>query len=193
MKKYSGLFFTKEGMTSIWNEQGIRIPITVLKVLNSVRIDENHIFVDGIKRLKKPQTKMLDDKNISHGKRGFIKKNDSEQSLDFFENISFVDTTALSKGKGFAGVMKRHHFSGGRASHGESLGHRSAGSTGQCQDPGKTPKGRKMAGRMGHDKVTQLNLKLIQVRKDDGVILVKGSVPGPKRSLVLVRKAIKKK
>ncbi len=192
MKKHNGLFFTKEGMSSIWSDKGVRIPVTVLKALNSQKIDDDRIFVNGIKKLKNPQIKFLDSKNISHGKQGFIRKIKNEQTLDYLTKINFIDTVSVNKGKGFAGVMKRHNFAGGNASHGASLSHRSAGSTGGCQDPGKTMKGKKMAGRMGSKRTTQLNLKLIQIRKEDNVILVKGSVPGPKRCLVLVRRAVKK-
>jgi large subunit ribosomal protein L3 len=104
-----------------------------------------------------------------------------------------VDVVGTSHGKGFAGAMKRHNFGGLRASHGVSLSHRSHGSTGQCQDPGKVFKGKKMAGHMGAERVTIQNLEIVAVDDEDGVILVQGAVPGPKNGWILLSDAIKKK
>ena len=95
----------------------------------------------------------------------------------FFKVGQFVDIIGKSNGKGFAGSMKRHNFSGLRATHGVSVSHRSHGSTGQCQDPGRTFKGKKMAGHMGHNKVTMHNLEVVEINNEDGLILIKGSVP----------------
>jgi large subunit ribosomal protein L3 len=102
-----------------------------------------------------------------------------------------VDVTGTSIGKGFAGVMKRHNFGGLRASHGVSISHRSHGSTGQCQDPGKVFKGKKMAGHMGSERVTTQNLTVARVDAERGLVLVKGSVPGSKGSWIVVRDAVK--
>ena len=104
----------------------------------------------------------------------------------------FVDVTGTTIGKGFAGAMKRHNFGGLRASHGVSISHRSHGSTGQCQDPGKVFKGKKMAGHMGNTRVTTQNLQVVRVDVDRGLVLVKGAVPGPKGAWVTIRDAIKK-
>jgi large subunit ribosomal protein L3 len=104
-----------------------------------------------------------------------------------------VDVVGTSHGKGFAGAMKRHNFGGLRASHGVSLSHRSHGSTGQCQDPGKVFKGKKMAGHMGAERVTIQNLEIVSVDDEDGVILVQGAVPGPKNGWILLTDAIKRK
>ena len=98
-----------------------------------------------------------------------------------------------SNGKGFAGPMKRHNFSGLRASHGVSISHRSHGSTGQCQDPGRTFKGKKMAGQMGNKRVTTHNLEVVEIYNEDGLILIKGAVPGSKGNLLIIRDAIKPK
>ena len=114
------------------------------------------------------------------------------QLSNFIEG-QFVDVTSNSKGKGFAGGMKRHNFGGNRATHGVSISHRSHGSTGQCQDPGKVFKGKKMAGRLGNVQVTIQNLKVLKVDNDNGIILVKGSVPGHKDCLIKVFDSVKKK
>jgi large subunit ribosomal protein L3 len=113
-------------------------------------------------------------------------------SVEHFVSGQFVDVTGTSIGKGFAGAMKRHHFKGLRATHGVSISHRSHGSTGQCQDPGKVFKGKKMAGHMGAERVTTQNLRVVNTDGDEGLILIEGAVPGSKGGYVLVRDAIKK-
>ncbi|MFB0923554.1 MAG: 50S ribosomal protein L3, partial [Alphaproteobacteria bacterium] len=113
-------------------------------------------------------------------------------SVEHFVSGQFVDVTGTSIGKGFAGAMKRHHFKGLRATHGVSISHRSHGSTGQCQDPGKVFKGKKMAGHMGAERVTTQNLRVVNTDGDEGLILIEGSVPGSKGGYVLVRDAIKR-
>ena len=116
---------------------------------------------------------------------------DSMDVKNFVEG-QFIDITSNSKGKGFAGGMKRHNFSGNRATHGVSISHRSHGSTGQCQDPGKVFKGKKMAGRLGNVRVTIQNLKVLKVDFENNLLLVKGAVPGHKGSLVKIFDSIKK-
>lgn len=117
----------------------------------------------------------------------------AELAASHFVDGQFVDVTGSSIGKGFAGAMKRHNFGGLRATHGVSISHRSHGSTGQCQDPGKVFKGKKMAGHMGAERVTTLNIEVVGTDDARGLILVKGSVPGSKGGWVLVRDAVKKK
>ncbi len=112
--------------------------------------------------------------------------------MELFKDQKYVDITAKTIGKGFAGVMKRHNFSGNRASHGVSVTHRSHGSTGQNQDPGKVFKGKKMAGHMGNKVRTIQNLEIIKSDLENNLIFVKGSVPGSKNSLVLIQKNVKK-
>jgi large subunit ribosomal protein L3 len=107
-----------------------------------------------------------------------------------FEEGDHADVTGISKGKGFAGVIKRHGFAGGPASHGSRL-HRAPGSVGQCATPSRVFKGKKLPGHMGRDKVTALNLKVVEVDKEKGLMMVKGAVPGPKGSIVLVRESVK--
>ena len=104
----------------------------------------------------------------------------------------FIDASSISIGKGFAGVMKRHNFGGLRASHGVSISHRSHGSTGQNQDPGRVFKGKKMAGRMGSTKVTKQNLKIIDIDNANNILIVKGSVPGKKNSVIFLKDSIKR-
>ncbi|HZJ88398.1 MAG TPA: 50S ribosomal protein L3, partial [Sphaerochaeta sp.] len=111
--------------------------------------------------------------------------------VDIFKDINFVDVTGTSKGKGFQGVVKRYGFGGGRASHGSKF-HRGIGGTGQSATPGKTFKGRRMAGHMGNERTTVQNLKVVRVDEELQVLMVKGAVPGPKQSVVIVKKAIKK-
>ena len=112
--------------------------------------------------------------------------------MSHFQKDQIVDVTGVSIGKGFQGSMKRHNFKGGRASHGVSVSHRAHGSTGNSQDPGRVFKGKKMAGHMGAKKVTKQNLKIINVDQDNKLISIKGSVPGKKNTVVLIKDAIKK-
>jgi large subunit ribosomal protein L3 len=115
-----------------------------------------------------------------------------EFSADHFADGQYVDVVGTSIGKGFAGGMKRHNFSGLRASHGVSISHRAIGSTGQCQDPGKVFKGKKMAGQMGNVRSTAQNLEIVSTDTERGLILVRGGVPGPKSGIVLVSDAVKR-
>jgi len=124
--------------------------------------------------------------NISNFKEG------NEIGLEIFKDVKFVDVTSKSIGKGFAGVMKRHNFSGLRASHGVSVSHRSGGSTGQRQDPGKVFKGKKMAGHMGDKIRTMLNLEIIKSDLNNDLIYLKGSIPGSKNTLVFLKNSVKK-
>ena len=115
-----------------------------------------------------------------------------EINAEYFKKGQFIDVTSISKGKGFAGSMKRHNFSGGRASHGVSVSHRSHGSTGQNQDPGRVFKGKRMAGHMGSKKTTIQNLKVIDIDKKNNILIVKGSIPGSKQSIVSIKDSVKK-
>jgi large subunit ribosomal protein L3 len=115
----------------------------------------------------------------------------AELSAAHFVDGQMVDVAGTSIGKGFAGAIKRHHFSGLRATHGVSVSHRSHGSTGQCQDPGKVFKGKKMAGHMGAERITVQNLEVVSTDEERGLVLVKGAVPGPKGGWVLIKDAVK--
>ena len=208
-----GLIAKKIGMTRIFNDDGNSIPVSVLKMDNCEVISKKTKETHGYNALqigfgsKKP-------KNISKAERGHFAKNNvepkekiaefrvSEDALidvgkkigvNHFISGQKVDITGSSKGKGFAGAMKRHNFAGLRASHGVSISHRSHGSTGQCQDPGKVFKGKKMAGQLGNKKITTQNLSIALIDDREGLILVKGSIPGSKGGLVYIKDSIKAK
>jgi large subunit ribosomal protein L3 len=208
-----GLIAKKIGMTRIFNADGHSIPVSVLKMDNCQVISKKTKETHGYDALqigfgsKKP-------KNISKAERGHFSKNNVEPKekiaefrvsedalIDVGKKIGVnhfifgqkVDITGSSKGKGFAGAMKRHNFAGLRASHGVSISHRSHGSTGQCQDPGKVFKGKKMAGQLGNKRITTQNLSIALVDDKEGLILVKGSIPGSKGGLVYIKDSIKAK
>jgi large subunit ribosomal protein L3 len=208
----TGLIARKEGMTRIFDEEGRHIPVTVLKVeecqVVAVRTEEKDGYVAvqlgagaaKVKRTSKanrghfakakvePKKKMAEFR-VSNGN---VLEVGAEIGAKHFIPGQFVDVTGTSIGKGFAGVMKRHNFGGLRASHGVSVSHRSHGSTGQRQDPGKVFKGKKMAGHMGDTRVTVQNLEVIAIDEEDNLILVKGAVPGSKSGWVYVSDAVKK-
>ena len=210
----SGLIATKIGNSSFFQEDGKNTHVTVLKVeecivasvktsdkdgYNAVQLTSVEIEKD-ISVIKKPQRKIFSSINIKPKKivKEFRVDNDNilevgtKLDVNHFKVDQFVDASSISIGKGFAGVMKRHNFGGLRASHGVSISHRSHGSTGQNQDPGRVFKGKKMAGRMGNKKVTKQNLKVIDVDIKNNLLMVKGSVPGKKNSIVYLKDSIKK-
>jgi large subunit ribosomal protein L3 len=214
MKKRSGLIAKKIGNSSFFDEDGKSLPVTILQVseciVTKIKTIENHGYssvqlasVDtnkDIKAIKKPQQKLFANLKIKPKK--IIKEFrvhpenvldlGSSLSVSHFKQNQYVDVTSTSIGKGFAGAMKRHNFGGLRASHGVSISHRSHGSTGQNQDPGKVFKGKKMAGHMGSKKVTIQNLRVIDVDETNNLIVLKGSVPGKKNSTIFVKDAVKK-
>jgi large subunit ribosomal protein L3 len=209
----TGLIAEKIGMTQIFAADGTQIPVTVLRVDNCVVIGKKTVEgPDGYNAvqvaagsakpssLTKPERGVFAKREIEP--RRIIKEfrvdaaqllePGSQLAVDHFQAGQFIDVTGTSIGKGFAGAMKRHNFGGLRASHGVSISHRSHGSTGNRQDPGKVFKNKKMAGHMGARKVTKMNLKVHDVDTARGLIFVKGSVPGAKGSIVYVRDAIKR-
>ncbi len=214
MKKRTGLIGTKIGNSSFYDESGKSLPVTILKVNDCVVSDVKTIekngyisiqlaSIDGkknIKKVKKPQQKLF--ANLNSNPKKVIKefRVHEENILEVGSNLNvshfkldqFVDVTAFSIGKGFAGSMKRHNFGGLRASHGVSISHRSHGSTGQNQDPGKVFKGKKMAGHMGAKKVTVQNLKVLEIDEENSLLVLKGSVPGKKNSTIFIKDSIKK-
>ena len=208
----TGVIAKKLGMTRLFLEDGRQVPVTVLQLDNLQVVAQRTNETDGYVALQlgagdaKP-------KNVSSPMRGhFAKANvapkrkivefrvSEENLVDVGEEIiaahyfagQFVDIAGTSIGKGFAGAMKRHNFGGLRASHGVSISHRSHGSTGQCQDPGKVFKGKKMAGHLGAVRVTTQNLQVVRTDADRGLIMVKGSVPGSKGGWVTIKDAVKK-
>ena len=210
----SGLIATKIGNSSFFDENGINTHVTLLKVDDCIVSKVKTLETDGynavqlasinkgkdINKVNKAQRKIFT--NIGIEPKKIIKefrvdeKNlleiGSSINVNHFKKDQFIDATSKSIGKGFAGVMKRHNFAGLRASHGVSISHRSHGSTGQNQDPGRVFKGKKMAGRMGAKKVTKQNLKVIDVDVKNSILIIKGSIPGKKNSIVIVKDSVKK-
>ena len=209
----TGLIARKEGMTRIFDAEGRQVSVTVLKIDGCQVIDVRDIDRDGYTamQLGAGQIKV---KNVSKSQRGHFAKAKvepkrkvaefrvtpenvlevgAELGVNHFVAGQFVDVVGTSKGKGFAGAMKRWNFGGLRATHGVSVSHRSHGSTGQRQDPGKVFKGKKMAGHLGDERVTTQNLKVVAVDLDDDLILVEGSVPGSANGWVFISDAVKKK
>jgi len=210
----TGLIGKKIGTSSFFNDDGKVVPITIIKIddciVSEIRTKEKNGYfalqlasIDNhSKNLKinKPQRKIFSSLESKPKKilKEFrvVEENLLEKGttidVSHFEKDQVVDITGISIGKGFAGSMKRHNFSGLRASHGVSISHRAHGSTGNCQDPGRVFKGKKMAGHMGSKKVTKQNLKIIDVDQENKLISIKGSLPGKRNSVVFIRDAIKK-
>jgi large subunit ribosomal protein L3 len=208
----SGLIAQKVGMTRIFAEDGRHIPVTVLKIDNCQVVGHRTMEKNGYTAMQLGSG-LAKVKNTTKAERGaFAKANvepkrkvvefrvsednlvdvGAEFTADHFVPGQYVDVSGTSIGKGFAGAMKRHNFGGLRASHGVSISHRAHGSTGQCQDPGKVFKGKKMAGQMGNERVTTQNLKVVKTDVERGLIMVEGSVPGAKGGWIMVRDAVKK-
>lgn len=208
----TGALAKKLGMLGVFDGDGKRIPVTLLQLEScqviGIRTDEKNGYVALQLGAGKAKAK-----NVSKAMRGnfaiskvepkmnmgeFRVSDDAvleigaELSAAHFVEGQFVDVSSTSIGKGFAGAMKRHNFGGLRASHGVSISHRSHGSTGQCQDPGKVFKGKKMAGHMGARRTTTLNLKVQVIDAEKGLIAVKGAVPGSVNSIVRIRDAVKR-
>ncbi len=208
----TGLITRKLGMSRVFTGDGRHLPVTVLRVDACRVVAQRTEDKDGYNALQLGHG-AAKVKNVSKAMRGHFARAKvepkrrltefrvgpdalvdvgAELSADHFVAGQFVDVQGTSVGKGFAGAMKRHGFSGLRASHGVSVSHRSHGSTGQCQDPGKVFKGKKMAGHMGDRRVTVHNLEVVATDAGRGIIMVKGAVPGAKGGLVLVFDAKKK-
>jgi len=201
----------KVGMTQIWDDQNRAIPVTVLRV-SPVRIvqvktpeSEGYSALQvtwGHRRpstLTRPEQGHYDKSGVDPGRRlvelllDDISAYEVGQQLtaDILQPGELVDAIAVSKGKGFAGGMKRHNFKGQGASHGNHKAHRAPGSIGACATPGRVFKGTKMAGRMGGQQVTTLNLEIVQADPERELVLVKGAVPGPRGGMVVLRDAVK--
>ena len=208
----TGLIAQKLGMTRVFDEDGRHVPVTVLKVDNcqvvSVQTEEKNGYVSlqlgaGARKAKniskpvrghyakakvEPKAKLVEFRVSQDA----VVEVGTEITVNHFVAGQFVDVGGFTIGKGFAGAMKRWNFKGLRATHGVSVSHRSHGSTGQCQDPGKVFKGKKMAGHMGASNQTSQNLKIIAVDEEQGLIFVKGAVPGAKKGWVTIKDAVKK-
>jgi large subunit ribosomal protein L3 len=208
----SGIIAKKLGMTRLFLDDGRQVPVTVLHMENVQVVAQRTGNRDGYTAVQlgagaakakrtgqamrghfaaakvEPKRKLAEfrvtpDNLIEVG---------AEITADHYVSGQFVDVAGTSIGKGFAGAMKRHNFKGLRASHGVSVSHRSHGSTGQCQDPGKVFKGKKMAGHMGSVRVTTQNLEVVRTDADKGLIMIKGAVPGSKGGWVTIKDAVKK-
>ena len=208
----TGVIAKKVGMTRLFTEKGVHVPVTVLQLDSCQVVAQRTAEKDGYTALQLGAG-TAKTKNVSAAERGhFAKANvlpkrkvaefrvsadnlvevGAEITADHFVSGQKVDVIGTSKGKGFAGAMKRHNFGGLRASHGVSISHRSHGSTGQCQDPGRVFKGKKMAGHLGDARVTVQNIEVVEARPEQGLLLVKGGVPGAKENWVFVADAVKK-
>ena len=208
----SGVIAKKLGMTRLFLEDGRQVPVTVLQLDNLQVVAQRTAERDGYSAVQLGAG-TAKAKNVTAPMRGhFAAANvapkrkiaefrvsadnmigvGEEITADHYAEGQFVDVAGTSIGKGFAGVMKRHNFGGLRASHGVSVSHRSHGSTGQCQDPGKVFKGKKMAGHMGAVRVTTQNLQVVRTDADRGLIMIKGAVPCTKGGWVTIKDAVKK-
>ena len=208
----SGIIAKKMGMTRLFMEDGKQIPVTVLQLDKLQVVAKRTAETDGytavqlgagtakVKRTSQAMrghfatAKVEPKRKIAEFRvapENMIEVGEEITANHYFEG-QFVDVSGTSIGKGFQGAMKRHNFGGLRATHGVSVSHRSHGSTGQCQDPGKVFKGKKMAGHMGAAKITTQNLQVVRTDADRGLIMVKGAVPGSKGGWVTVKDAVKK-
>ncbi len=208
----SGVIAKKLGMTRLFLEDGKQVPVTVLQLDNLQVVAQRTSEKDGYTAVQLGAGNAKAKRTTAALRGHFAKANvapkrkvaefrvSPENLIDVGAEISaehyaagqFVDIAGTSIGKGFAGAMKRHNFGGLRASHGVSISHRSHGSTGQCQDPGKVFKGKKMAGHLGSVRVTTQNIQVVKTDADRGLIMVKGSVPGAKGGWVTIKDAVKK-
>ena len=206
-----GLIGKKLGMTQVFSEEGVSVPVTVIEVEPSVIIQKKTKEKDGYAALQLGYGR-IKQKNVTKALQGHFRKADKglfrilrefrmdmeggepgfELKPEMFEPGDYVDIVGTTKGKGFAGVIKRHGFSGGRATHG-SMFHRAPGSIGASADPSRVFKGTKLPGHMGSERKTTQNLLVCAVRPEMNVILVKGAVPGCKNGFVLIKPAIKKR
>jgi len=202
---------TKVGMTQVWDDDNKMIPVTVVEVTPCRVVQVKSVENDGYaaiqitrgskeaRKLTKPEAGHFAKHGVEPGTELVELRLDDvsnfpvghEFGADLFEAGSIVDAVGTSKGKGFAGVMKRHNFAGQKASHGTHLVHRMPGSIGQCATPARVFKGTRMAGRMGHDRVTVQSLRIVEADPTKNVVLVRGSVPGPKGGTVIIRDAAK--
>jgi large subunit ribosomal protein L3 len=201
----------KVGMTQVWDEENRIVPVTVLRVSPCRVVQVKTPDSDGYSaiqvtlgvrdenKLTQPEAGHFRKAGVDAGRKLVELRLDDvseftvgqEIGADILEQGELVDVTAVSRGKGFAGAMKRHGFGGAPASHGAHRVHRKPGSVGQCATPGRVFKGKKLPGRMGNDKVTTLNLQVVKSDPEAEVVLVKGSVPGARGATVIVRNAVK--
>ena len=209
-----GLIAKKIGMSNFYTPNGLNIPVTVLHVEGCKVIERMDRPESELDKILLGTCEVTKAKKTNKATKGFFEKKSSKPykyikefavdknleiktgddlSVDHFQEGQFIDVSGISKGKGFAGAMKRHNFSGMRATHGVSISHRAHGSTGQCQDPGKVFKGKKMAGHMGDDHKTLQSLQVVKVDANKKIICVKGATPGARGAWLIVEDSIKEK
>jgi len=206
-----GLIGRKRGMTRVFTEEGNSVPVTVIEVSPNRVTQVKNEDTDGYSSVQvtigarranlvnKPVAGHYAKAGVEAGEglwelrmsEGEEVETGSELKVDMFEAGELVDVTGTSKGKGFAGAVKRHNFSMQDATHGNSLAHRAPGSIGQCQTPGRVFKGKKMAGHMGDERVTTQNLEVVRVDSERNLLLIKGAVPGAAGGAVVVRPSVK--
>lgn len=214
MKNKKGLLATKVGMTQLFMDDGVCVPVTVLHIQENTVVQKKEAAKDGYdavqigygtikeKNVNRPKKMFFVKQNVSPTRhlREFrvnasqLESYESGQaaSLDWLKEVQSLDVSSTSKGKGFAGVMKRHNFGGFDATHGTHESFRGGGSIGMCEDPGKVFKGQKMAGQMGNVRVTVKNVRIIRFMEDDRVLCVRGAIPGGKGALVELRPSNRK-
>lgn len=203
----------KLGMTQIFDDEGRRVPVTVIEAGPCSVVQRKTVKTDGYEAIQigfgVQKEQRVSKPLLGHFKKAGIapvrslcevrvSEDDETKAGDtltaaVFEEINFVDVVGTTKGKGFQGVVKRHGFAGGRASHGGKSTLRTAGSIGMCEMPARVFKGKKMAGQMGNVSVTTQNIRVVQVRPEENLILLKGAVPGANGSTLVLREALKKK
>ena len=209
-----GIIAKKIGMSNFYTPNGLNIPVTILHVddckvierTEKPELDTDKILLGACEIKKENKTNKATKgffkkkssvpfkyiREFSIDKENEVKAGDSLK-VDHFQEGQFIDVSGFSKGKGFAGAMKRHNFAGMRATHGVSISHRAHGSTGQCQDPGKVFKGKKMAGHLGDEQKTLQSLQVVKVDTKNNIICVKGSTPGARGAWLVVEDSIKQK
>lgn len=209
MQNRQGLLATKVGMTQLFLEDGVCVPVTVLQIKDNVVIRKRTAEIDGYdaiqfaygevreKNLNKPKLGLFAKKKVEPKRflREFrvsgslLEKFEEGQpaSLSWLNEVGSLDVSGVSKGKGFAGVMKRHNFSGFPATHGTHEMRRSGGSIGQCEIPGRVFRGKKMAGQMGNERVTVRNVRIIRFIEDEKILCLRGGIPGGKGALIELR------
>ncbi|USN51940.1 MAG: 50S ribosomal protein L3 [Myxococcales bacterium] len=214
MQKKQGLLATKVGMTQLFLEDGVCIPVTVLQIKDNVVVQKRTSEVDGYdavqvaygdvreKTLNKPKLGLFSKKNIEP--KRFLREfrmdgsmvasfeEGASASLEWLKTAESLDISGISKGKGFAGVMKRHNFSGFNATHGAHETFRGGGSIGMREFPGRVLKGKRMAGQMGNERVTVKNVRIVRFMEDERILCLRGAVPGAKGALIELRMSNRK-
>lgn len=214
MQKKQGLLATKVGMTQLFIEDGVCVPVTVLQIKDNLVIEKKTSQKDGYDAVQLAYGDIR-EKNVNKPKLGLYQKNGiapkrhlkefrmsadmveafekgNKASLSWLSEVNSLDISGVSKGKGFAGVMKRHNFGGFPRTHGTHESFRGGGSIGQCEFPGRVFKGRKMAGQMGSERVTVKNVRIVRFMEDEGILCVRGGIPGGKGSLIELRMSNRK-